>query len=263
MPFLKTRDVNLHYLFERNEDRPVLVLANSLGTNLSMWGPQAALFKEHFSLLRFDTRGHGLSSIPSDPFGIADTIHDVIALLDHLHLRRASFCGLSMGGMVGQWLAVHAAERFRSFVFCNTAAKIGTAESWNQRIDLVISQGMQAIVPSVLERWFTREYREACPKVIDHTAQMLLQTERRGYTLSCEAIRDMDFRNLVGTIHAPTLAVYGTKDPVTTPEDARSLFEQIPNASTLSLNAAHLSNIEAADAFSRGVLHFLLECQGE
>jgi 3-oxoadipate enol-lactonase len=114
-----------------------------------------------------------------------------------------------------------------------------------------------------LERWFTREYREACPKVIDHTAQMLLQTDRRGYTLSCEAIRDMDFRNLVGTIHAPTMVVYGTKDPVTTPEDARYLFEQIPNASTLSLNAAHLSNIEAADAFSRGVLHFLLEYQGE
>jgi 3-oxoadipate enol-lactonase len=263
MSFLETRGVRLHYLFERNQDRPTLVLANSLGTNLSMWDAQVARFREHFSLLRFDMRGHGLSSIPSASFGIADTALDVIALLDHLHVHEASFCGLSMGGMIGQWLAAHASDRFRCFVLCNTAAKIGTDDSWNQRIDLVMSKGMQAIVPSILERWYTPRFRESSPEIVERTAEMLLKADPRGYALGCGAIRDIDFRELVGTIHSPTLVVYGTEDPTTPASDAQYLAEKITNACTLALKAAHLSNIEATDTFSQGVLRFLLHCQGE
>ena len=258
MPFLETHDVRLHYLFERNGDHPVLVLANSLGTNLAMWSAQVIRFRKYFSLLRFDMRGHGRSSVPIASFGIPDAALDVIALLDHLHIHKASFCGLSMGGMVGQWLALYAAERFKCFVLSNTAARIGTDETWNRRIDLVTAQGMKAVVPSILERWYTPKFRENSAEVVERTAKMLLETDPYGYALCCGAIRNMDLRELIGMIHLPTLVVYGTEDSVIPFSDTQHLFERIPNACTISLNAAHLSNIEAPGVFSQGVLEFLV-----
>jgi 3-oxoadipate enol-lactonase len=263
MTFLEGGDFRLHYLLEGVAGRPVVVLANSLGADLSMWDPQIAVLQRHFRVLRFDARGHGQSAIPMRPFGIEDAALDVIALLDYLQIREACFCGLSMGGMLGQWLALHVAERFRGFVLCNTAAKIGTAEIWNQRIGVVSSQGMEVIVPGILERWFTVGFRERSPQVLERTRGMLLATDPAGYVMNCAAIRDADFRDEIAKIKAPVLIVYGAEDPVTTSAEANYLSERISNASTLRLEAAHLSNVEAAEAFSRGVLQFLLKCYGE
>lgn len=259
MPFFETSDIRLHYRFEPVRDRPVVVFSNSLGTDLSMWEAQAAPFREKFSILRFDTRGHGESSVPDTAYSLADAAQDVLALLDHLNVHQAAFCGLSLGGMLGQWLAIHSAERFWAFVICNSAAKIGSTDTWNQRIATVTTHGMAAIVPTILERWYTPNFRDLHPEILERTSTMLLRTTPQGYVLACAAIRDMDLRGLVDRIASPVLVVYGTEDPVTTPADACFLIEHIPNAAGVALPAAHLSNIEAPAAFNSGVLRFLHE----
>jgi 3-oxoadipate enol-lactonase len=227
-----------------------------------MWDAQVDAFRDSFSVLRFDTRGHGNSSIPLTAYTLADASQDVLALLDHLNIPEAAFCGLSLGGMIGQWLAIHAAERFWTFVICNSAAKIGTPETWNQRIAAVTERGMSAIIPALLERWYTSGFRALHPDVLERTSTMLLHTDPKGYTLACAAIRDMDLRDLIGSIMTPTLVVYGDEDPVTSPVDARFLLDHISNAESLCLPAAHLSNIEAAAVFNDGVLHFLKKTSG-
>ena len=261
MPFLHIDGARLHYRTDGNSANPCVVFSNSLGTDLSMWDAQIEQFIDHFNLLRFDTRGHGLSAIPDAPFTVADIGSDVIALLNQLQISKASFCGLSMGGMLGQWLALNAADRFCCFALSSTAAKIGTAETWNQRIDTVMSKGMGAVVPSILERWYTATFRQKSPKIVEQTAKMLLSTDPRAYALNCAAVRDLDLRTSVHKIRTPTLVVYGTEDPVTPVSDAEFLVGRIPDASRLALRAAHLSNVEAADDFSRGVLDFLLHFQ--
>ncbi|HEY4355240.1 MAG TPA: 3-oxoadipate enol-lactonase [Acidobacteriaceae bacterium] len=257
MAFLDTGNIRVHYQFEPRSGLPVLVFSNSLGTNLSMWDRQESFFQDSFNVLRFDVRGHGQSSVPARPYSVGDAAQDVLALLDHLGIAKASFCGLSLGGMVGQWLAVHAPERFSAFCICNTGAKIGTPETWNQRIAAVTSKGMTAIVPAVLERWYTSRFRAERADVVEATSVMLSRTDPHGYALACAAIRDMDQRASISSIRTPTLVVYGDQDPVTPPEDAHFLLDQIVGSEALCLSAAHLSNIEAAEEFNTGVLHFL------
>lgn len=262
MPFFETRGIRIHYQFEFTPDRPVLVFSNSLGTDLSMWDAQVDAFRDSFSVLRFDPRGHGDSSIPLAAYTLADASQDVLALLDHLNIAEAVFCGLSFGGMIGQWLAIHAVERFWAFAICNSAAKIGTPETWNQRIAAVTEHGMAAIVPAVLERWYTSGFRALHRDVLERTSTILLHTDPQGYALACAAIRDTDLRDLIANIVTPTLVVYGDEDPVTPPVDARFLLDHISSAESLCLPAAHLSNIEAAAAFNDGVLRFLKQTDG-
>lgn len=251
--------VGLQMFYEFGEDRelPVLVLSNSLGTNLSMWEPQLAAFQQHFRVLRYDARGHGRSETTPGPYSIEQLGRDVLALLDALGVAKAAFCGLSMGGMVGQWLGVHAPERLDKLVLCNTAAKIGTAEGWNERIAQVSAEGMQGIIPGVLERWYTPEFRSSSPEAVRVTQRMLETSDPVGYAACCAAIRDMDLRDSVREIRVPTLVVAGSMDPVTPPADGRFLVERIVGAEYLELAAAHLSNVEAATVFTPQVLQFL------
>lgn len=259
MAFLTTSFGQLHYEFERNE-HPALILSNSLGTDLSMWDPQVAQFSRHFSLLRMDTRGHGSSSTSPGPCSVADLGADVLLLLDHLGLERVYFCGLSMGGMVGQWLGLHAADRLHALVLSNTAAKIGTLETWNQRIALVASEGMSPVAASASDRWFTQNFRQNRPDAVEKAAQMLRNCDPQGYMRGCEVVRDANFHEDIHNVRTPALIVFGMEDPVTTAADARFIVERIDGAGTLSLRAAHLSNVEAADTFTNGVLNFLLAC---
>ena len=259
MPFLARPGFRLHYEFEADSARPVLVFANSLGTQLSMWEQQMPAFREHFSVLRYDSRGHGESiEENTDAYSFDELGADLLALLDSLGFDRVHFCGLSMGGMLGQWLGIHAPHRIRKLVLCNTAAKIGTDEGWNTRIDTVRMEGIDAIVPAVLARWFTEDFRAAYPAEFAATAAMLLANRPRGYTASCAAIRDADFRDGIARITAPALIVCGVEDQVTTPAAAAFLAQHIPGARLLALPAAHLSNVEAATAFSTGVLNFFV-----
>ncbi|WP_334191018.1 3-oxoadipate enol-lactonase [Noviherbaspirillum sp.] len=262
MPFFDSKDVRLHYRIDGrldDEHAPWLILCNSLGTRLDMWEPQMAALRRDFRVLRYDTRGHGDSGVPVGPYDIAQLGGDVIRLMDHVGISRAHFCGLSMGGMTGLWLGINKPERIDRLALCNTGAKIGTAEVWNARIETVNAQGMAAIVPAVLERWFTSGYRQQAEKEIEQVRQMLLQTPAAGYTANCAAVRDMDQRDGVALITAPTLVIAGTHDLATTPQDGKFIADRVAGARYVELDAAHLSNWEQADIFTRTLVEFLSE----
>jgi 3-oxoadipate enol-lactonase len=259
MPFVESSDLRLNYRFDGPEKAPVIVLSNSLGTNLSMWDPQATVLCEKFCVLRYDTRGHGLSSVTPGPYSIEQLGRDVITLLDALKIERAYFCGLSMGGMTGMWLGVNAASRMKGLVLCSTAAKIGTPETWNARIKDVKERGMAAVATTVVLRWFSENFVKKSPEVIEAMRQMLLQAPPEGYAACCAAIRDADLSQDLSRVTARTLVIAGAQDPVISTADAHLVAEGIPGASYMELQAAHLSNIEAAPQFTEALLKFLNE----
>ena len=258
MPLAKLPDVQIYYEWAGAEDKPVLVFSNSLGTNLHMWASQVDEFKKHFRLLRYDKRGHGQSSVPPGPYSVEQLGWDVVRLLDYLRLDQVYFCGLSIGGMTGMFLAANAPKRFHKIVLCNTAAKIGTAETWNARIQAVQSGGMKAVASAVIERWLTPTFRTSHAAETQAILRMLETSNPQGYIGCCAAVRDMDQRQSLGAIRVPCLVLAGTHDTSTTPADARFLTQNIPGAQYAEVPAAHLSNIEARDDFNRHVLQFLL-----
>lgn len=258
MPFIDVNDGRLHYRFDGPSDAPVLLLSNSLGTDLTMWGPQVPAFSRTFRVLRYDSRGHGASSVTPGPYTLEQLAGDALALLDGLGLTRVHFCGLSLGGMVGMWLGTHAPERVDRLVLANTAAHIGPPEIWNTRIDKVREGGMAAITVAVLDRWFTAAFQEQAPQAVERVRQVLLATPPEGYIACCAAVRDMDQRETVARVRAPTLVVAGTHDQATPPADGKFLAERIPGASYVEFSAAHLGNIEAEARFTDAVLGFLI-----
>jgi 3-oxoadipate enol-lactonase len=257
MSFVDLAEVRIHYRWDGAAEQPVLVLSNGLGADLTMWDGQIAEFSRRFRVLRYDHRGHGGSSVPAGPYSIEMLARDLLALLNELGVESFSFCGLSMGGMIGQWLGSNAGDRVSRIVLANTAAKIGTAESWNTRIALVNESGVAAAIPLVLDRWFTPQFREASPDTVERTKKMLLATDPVGYTAGCAAVRDMDQRESVRHIAAPVLIVSGLHDAVTPPAEGKYLAQQIVGSRYVELPAAHLSNIEAAGPFTSSVLKFL------
>jgi 3-oxoadipate enol-lactonase len=257
MAVAELNGVRIYYDLTGDASLPALVLSNSLGASLAMWEPQVNPLGSRFRLLRYDTRGHGNSSVPPGPYTIAALGQDVLHLLDFLDIEQASFCGISMGGVIGQWLGVNSPDRIHKLVLANTAAKIGVAEVWNTRIETVLRDGLDSVIPGTLERWFTPPFHAAHPEIIAAISAMLHATNVQGYAGCCAAIRDADFRASLQAIHTPTLVIAGTQDPVTTPEDAQFLAENIPEASYIELPAAHLSNVEAASEFNAALLNFL------
>jgi 3-oxoadipate enol-lactonase len=257
MPFAQGQGARIHYEIEGPEDGPVLLLSNSLGTDLGMWSPQIPSLAARYRVLRYDSRGHGRSEAPEGPYTIDMLGQDAVAVLDAAGVKRALFCGLSKGGMVGQWLGVNAPNRVGRLVLANTAAFIGAPEVWNQRIETVRAQGMAAIVPGVIDRWFTKPFQERAPDSVARIRDMLLATDPEGYAACCAAVRDMDQRQTIGAIRVPTLVIAGRHDLATSPEQGRLIADTIPGARFLELDAAHLSNIEAEAAFTRALLEFL------
>lgn len=257
MPILKSGDACIHYALEGPAESPVLVFSNSLGANFSMWDAQVPELRKKLRVLRYDTRGHGQSSSTPGPYSIEQLGGDVIALLDALDLDRVHFCGLSMGGMIGMWLAVNASERLGKLMLCNTGAKIGTAEVWRARIEAVRTGGMQAIAPGVMERWFTPAFRAKNSALVARVQKTFEETDSDGYIACCAAVRDFDFRDQLGAISVRTLVVSGAHDPSTPPADGKFLSQHIRGAKYAELNAAHLSNMEDGDRFNQEVGAFL------
>ncbi|WP_339546885.1 3-oxoadipate enol-lactonase [Pseudomonas sp. RA_35y_Pfl2_P32] len=260
MAFIQLADGELHYQLDGPEHAPVLVLSNSLGTDLHMWDGQLPVFAEHFRVLRFDTRGHGRSLVTPGPYSIEQLGRDVLALLDALHVERAHFCGLSMGGLIGQWLAINAGEHLLSLVLCNTAAKIGEPAIWNPRIEMVLRDGAAAMVAlrdASIARWFTADFAAANPTATKRITDMLAATSPQGYAANCAAVRDADFREQLAAIQVPTLVIAGTEDAVTPPAGGHFIEQRVPGAHYAEFYGAHLSNVQAGDAFSNGVLNFL------
>jgi 3-oxoadipate enol-lactonase len=260
MPTVQLADGELHYQLEGPAGAPVLVLSNSLGTDLHMWDVQVPAFAEQFRVLRYDTRGHGQSLVSAGSYSIEQNGRDVLALLDALDIAKVHFCGLSMGGLIGQWLGIHAGERLGRLVLCNTAAKIASPEVWNPRIDSVLREGqvaMRALRDASISRWFTADFVAAEPLKVESVVAMLAQTSPQGYAANCAAVRDADFRERLAAITVPTLIVCGSADPVTTLSDGQFMAARITNSKLVELHAAHLSNVEAEGAFTQAVLNFL------
>jgi len=256
MPFAEFGDVRLHYRWDGPENAPVVLLSNSLGTDLTMWDAQAAAWSKTFRLLRYDTRGHGQSSVTPGPYSIQQLGCDVAALMDAAGVSRAHFCGLSLGGQTGLWLAGNAPDRLGKLVLCNTAAKIGTPEGWGARIEAVKKGGMASVAPQVLERWLTPGFRAKEPAKVAVVQRLLEKTDPAGYIANCEAVRDFDYRERVEKIAVPTLVIAGSADSATTPADAKFLVERIAGARYVELNAAHLSNVEDEARFTKEVGDF-------
>jgi 3-oxoadipate enol-lactonase len=257
MPFAELKDVRIHYELAGPEKAPVLVFSNSLGTNFSVWDAQMPEVTKRFRVVRYDKRGHGQSSVPGAPYTIEQLGRDVVALLDFLHIDKAHFCGLSIGGQTGMWLGVHAAKRLRKLVLCNTGAKIGSPEVWNARIDAVGKGGVKAVSAAVIDRWFTAGFRAKDPGCVSKVQQMLERTSPEGYEGCCAAVRDFDYREKLSGIQAPTLVIAGAHDPATPPAEGRFVAEKIPGARYVELAAAHLSNIEDRHRFTTEVSRFL------
>jgi 3-oxoadipate enol-lactonase len=249
--------VRFRYRFDGPAAAPVLMLSNSLGTDLSMWEPQLPALARRFRVLRYDSRGHGASGVPPGPYTIEHLGRDVIGLLDGLGIDCVHFCGLSMGGMTGMWLGIHTPTRLHRLVLANTAARIGPPDNWNARIENVRAGGMTAISQAVLERWFTPEFHAQHPDRITAMRQMLERSPVDGYVACCAAVRDMDQRDAVAGIGAPTLVIAGTHDAATPPADGRFVAEHIAGARYVELDAAHLSNIEAGARFTGALLSFV------
>jgi len=257
MPFAEVNGARLHYRFDGPEGAPVLMLSNSLGTNLGMWDPQVAAFARTRRVLRYDTRGHGDSAVTPGPYTLEQLARDALGLLEQLAVERASFCGLSLGGMVGMWLGAHAPTRVDKLVLCNTAPQIGSPDPWNARIAAVRKDGMAAIESGVLARWFTPGFLGAAPPILGRMRETLLGLSPDGYTACCAAVRDMDQRESISRITAPTLVIAGTHDAATPPAAGQFIAERIRGAKYVELPAAHISNVEVPERFSESVLAFL------
>jgi 3-oxoadipate enol-lactonase len=256
MPFVDVAELKSHYALS-GETAPVLMFSNSLGTDFSMWDAQVEELQRGSRILRYDTRGHGKSSVTPDDYTMEQLGRDVLGLLDSLRIDRVDFCGLSMGGGIGMWLGIHAPSRLRRLILCNTAARIGTKEAWNARIATVRKDGMKSVAAAVVERWFTPEFRASSPEQVARTQKMLENSPPAGYAACCAALREMDQRDEIGRIKIPTLVIYGGRDPVIPVSDAQFLAKRITGAEAIELPAAHLSNVEKADAFTEAVSNFL------
>lgn len=245
------------FRFDGPEEAPPLLLSNSLGTDFRMWDAQIPAWAAHARILRYDTRGHGQSDAPAGAYSIDRLGRDVIELADALGIGRFDFCGLSLGGMVGQWLGIREADRLNRLVLANTSSYMGPPSGWDQRIELAISSGMAPLAEASVSRWFTPAFAISDPARIQPVEEMLLGTDRHGYAACCAAIRDMDMRRFVSLIEVPTLVIGGAHDPATPLASSAALVEGIAGARLVTLDAAHLSNVEQPEAFAAAVSEHL------
>ncbi|KMZ13800.1 Beta-ketoadipate enol-lactone hydrolase [Candidatus Burkholderia humilis] len=262
MPLAEVNGTRIHYRVDvtAGEHAPWLVLSNSLGADVSMWSPNIEAFAKRYRVLRYDTRGHGHSDTPRGPYTIDQLIGDVIGLMDHLKIDRAHYCGLSMGGLTGIGLAARYPERFARVVLSNTAALIGSDAVWTPRAAKAREPGgMPALTDAVIARWFTAPFIEHEALEMTTIRDVFRHTPGDGYASNCEAIRDADLRGEAKTIKLPVLVIPGTHDLSTTAEQGRELAGYIDGARYVELDAAHLSNIEKRDEYTRAVLDFIGE----
>ncbi len=241
------RPVRLAAAMDGRGHGPVLVLGNSLGTTRELWEPQLAVLGEHFRLLRYEHRGHGGSPAPPGPYTVAELGADVLRLLDDFGIERASYCGVSLGGMVGMWLAAHAPDRIDALALCCTSAFLPPADGWTQRAGQVRGHGMASISRQVVSRWFPAAYQAAAPGTVSAFRATLEGVEPEGYAGCCEAIAVMDQRASLPAISAPTVVISGAEDPATPPWHGAVIARAVPAARLAVIRgAAHLANVSAA-----------------
>jgi 3-oxoadipate enol-lactonase len=263
MPFLRAGDIVTHYRFDGPPEAPVVLLANSLGTNFHMWDAQAAVLSRHYRVLRYDMRGHGLSdATPPGGAGPGYTLdqlaQDALGLLDGLAIDRVHFCGLSIGGMVAQRCTALAPARVASLILCDTASRIGPPSLWDDRVAAIGRAGLAGIRDGVLARWFTEDFRRRHPVELQGFGNMLVRTPAEGYVGCCLAIRDADLRPCLAAIKCPTLVIVGDQDLATPPALARELHDGIAGSQFAVIdNAAHVPAVEQPEALNALLAGFL------
>jgi 3-oxoadipate enol-lactonase len=258
MSDLETDGIKLNVSFAGDSSAPGLILAHPLGANLQVWDAITPALAEKFRVVRFDARGHGQSPRPEGPYALADLAGDVLATMDAYGIERAHFLGQSMGGAIGQWLMIHAPERLDKVVLANTASYFPSAASWNARIRSARENGMAELAPMVAQRWLTADFRNARPEVAQKIEEMLRASDPLGYAACCSALRDADLRDaILAAPPRPALVIVGEYDASTPPELGVSLANSLNNARLVRLEAAHLSSVEAEEAFVEAVLGFL------
>ncbi len=259
MPMIDADGCRLNVEVEGRDTRPPLMLSNSLGTTLHMWDPQMKDFTEYFYVIRYDRRGHGKSDVPKGPYTMDMLGRDALAIMDALGLGKVRWCGLSMGGMVGQWLGANAPERVERLVLTNTSSYFPDKNAWNERLKLVQERGVPAFAAPNMARWFTKGFLERSPEIVAGIQAMFAATPLEGYLACGAAVRDMDQRALLPRITAPTLVMAGKHDGATTPEANEFISQHVPGAKFALLDAAHLSNVEQPRAYTDAVLGFLTQ----
>lgn len=253
-------NTRIAYRVDGPADKPVLVLSNSIGTNLHMWDAQIPELAEHFRVLRYDMRGHGGSGVPSGAYSLDRFGRDVIELLDFLGIERAHFLGLSLGGYVGQWLGIHTPERIERLILSNTAAYLGSPEQWDEAISAVLADGdMNKTAETFLLNWFPASMMEPERPVVNSFRNMLLATDRQGIAGAWALVRDADMRRTIALISRPTLVIAGEHDPVTTLDHSKLLAQSIPNARLAVLPATHMTNVQCPLEFQEAVANFLFD----
>ncbi len=261
MSQIQANGITLNYRWDGPKEGPVVMLSHSLGADLTMWEPQVApLTAAGFRLLRYDHRGHGGSVAPDGAYTIEQLAADALGLLDALGLTQVHFCGLSMGGMVGQVLGARHGHRLHSLALCSTSSHMPPPEVWNERIQLVGAKGLAAVVDATIDRWFTQPGQQRLPEAIQKIRATYLKTPAAGFLGCCAAIRDLDLRETIRAITTPTLILVGEHDQGTPVAHARFIHERIATSRLVVIpDAAHLQNLEQAEIFNRTLLGFLEE----
>ncbi len=260
MAFTRVNGIVLHHQVLDQADGPVLVFINSLGSDFRIWQDVVPAFTDRFRVVLYDKRGHGLSDSPPAPYTIDDHSDDLIALLEHLNIKKAALVGLSVGGMISQRLAVRSPERVQALTLCCTAAKIGTPELWAERIAAVENGGIEPIADNVLQRWFTPLFRETHADEVAGWRNMLVRTPAHGYAGTCAAIRDADLRPDAGRIKAPTLCVAGNQDGSTPADVVKGTADLIPGARFALIDGAgHIPCVEKPAVLSQLISQHLQE----
>ncbi len=259
MQFAELNGVTLHYqVIGATGEKPVLVFSNSLGTDFRIWRDVIMQFAGTYAIVAYDKRGHGLSDVGATPYVMDDHVGDLAALLDHLRVTNAIVCGLSVGGLIAQGLAVSRPDLVRALILCDTGHKIGNDTLWNDRIAAVEENGIESLAEGILERWFSAAYRKPGNPDFSGYRNMLVRTPAAGYAGTSAAIRDTDFTAQVPTITVPTLCVVGDEDGATPPALVQELASLIPNATCEVIEGAgHLPCIEQPDKLVEVMSAFL------
>jgi 3-oxoadipate enol-lactonase len=257
MPVIESAGCPLHVEIEGAEKGPVLMLSNSLGTDLSMWERQLPAFAKHFRVVRYDRRGHGKSGVTPGPYSMEQLGRDALAIMDGLELDKVHWCGLSMGGMEGQWLGANAPARIGKLVLANTSSYYAVKDPWNERLKAIRQGGIEAVADRVLAMWFTKDFFQREPQTVARFRAMMVSTPLDGYIACGEAVRDMDHRALLARITRPTLVIAGRYDNATPLDVGEFIRSRIPGAQLTIIDAAHISNVEQPGDFTAEVLGFL------
>ena len=254
---VESNGARISYTVDGPLDRPVLLFINSIGTTRDLWKQQVPALVGTYRIIRYDARGHGSSSVPAGDYTIAQLGRDALAILDAEDVAQAHVCGISLGGLTGLWLALNAPDRVASLVVANSAARIGSLQSWNDRIALVREHGMRGVADMAIARWFTPDFSRRHGDLVENFRSMVEVCPQAGYLGCCAALRDEDLREAISRIACPVLLIAGSTDAATPPDGLHFVHQAIPGSKMLTLDAAHLSNVEQSEAFTSAVMGFL------